>query len=156
MWPDVFCDSSDSLSTTPMMESIVWCLFNTSPDTFSPEMLVDETKRNFEKDYGHKANMVKAEELVIKFIKVAEENVRDEEMLEEVTKSLLLLGRVKEFRWVNNNVYGRLMKKLGEVWTSSQANDQSFLSWVIRTLGILSRVFTAEGRDILLNIYNSG
>ena len=42
------------------------CVFNTSPSVYSPEMMVNETKENFEKDYGYRANTHKAEELVIR------------------------------------------------------------------------------------------
>ena len=139
------------------METIVWSIFNTGPEKFSPEMRVVETISNFANDYGHKKNMVKAEELVIKFIKTAEENIDNQELLDEISKCLLLLGRCKEYRWVHNNVFSRLMKRLGDIWErSSRTGDQQFLAWVIRTLGTLSRVFPAEGRDILVNIYNSG
>ena len=40
-------------------------------------------------------NTNKAEELVIRFLKLAEENVADKVLLEEISRSLLLLGRYK-------------------------------------------------------------
>ena len=107
LYPEVFVENGTPLSTNPIIDTIVWCIFNTSPEKFAPEMKVDETKQNFEKDYGFKSNSIKAEELVVKFIKLAEENVGNQDLLEEISASLLLLGRCKEFRWVNNNIFTR-------------------------------------------------
>ena len=103
----MFPHYGSEISKTPIIETIVWCVFNTGPEIFSPEMRVDETKLNFEKDYGFKANQVKAENLVITFIKTAEDNVENRNLLDEITKSLLLIGRCKEYRWVNNNILTR-------------------------------------------------
>merc|ERR1712098_153290 len=139
-------DNGTSLSKTPIIDTIVWCIFNTSPEKFAPEMKVDETKYNFEKDYGFKSHSIKAEELVVKFIKLAEENVGNQDLLDEISASLLLLGRCKEFRWVNNNIFSRLMKSLSGLFNSgSISSNQTFLSWVISSLGLLSRIFPAEG-----------
>ena len=150
LWPEVFPAQDTEIAKTPIMETIVWCVFNTEPSTFSPEMMVYETKENFEKDYGYKANSIKAEELVKKFIKLAEENDTNKDLLDEITKSLLLLGRCKEFRWVNNNLITRLMKSLGEF-----AGNQNYMSWVIFTISLVSRVYTAEGRDSIKSVYDS-
>ena len=107
LWPEVFPPQDSEMAKTPIMETIVWCVFNTDPATFSREMMVYETKENFEKDYGYKANSIKAEELVKNFIKLAGENDTNKDLLDEITKSLLLLGRCKDFRWVNNNLVTR-------------------------------------------------
>lgn len=156
LFPEVFVDNGTSLSKTPIIDTIVWCIFNTSPEKFAPEMKVDETKYNFEKDYGFKSHSIKAEELVIKFIKLAEENVGNQDLLDEISASLLLLGRCKEFRWVNNNIFSRLMKSLSGLFNSgSISSNQTFLSWVISSLGLLSRIFPAEGRDNIKEIYVS-
>ena len=91
------------------------CVFNTGPEVYSPEMMVNETKEIMEKDYNYRPSTHKAEDLVIRFLKLAEENVGDEELLKEITRSLLLLGRSRDYRWVQNNIFSRLMKLLGEM-----------------------------------------
>ena len=96
------------------------CVFNTGPEVYSPEMMVNETKEIMEKDYNYRPSNHKAEELVIRFLKLAEDNGAtggDSPLLEEITRSLLLLGRARDYRWVQNNIFTRLMKLLGE-WLS--------------------------------------
>ena len=92
-------------------------MFNTGPEVYSPEMMVNETKEIMEKDYNYRPSSHKAEELVIRFLKAAEENVKDGNLMEEITRSLLLLGRSRDYRWVQNNIFSRLMKLLGK-WRS--------------------------------------
>ena len=43
------------------------CVFNTGPEVYSPEMMVNETKEIMEKDYNYRPSTHKAEELVIRF-----------------------------------------------------------------------------------------
>jgi len=155
LWPEIFPHGHSSLSTTPLAETIAWCIFNTGPAQKSPEMLVQETKDNFVREYGYKANAVKADTLVMKFIKLAEERSHNKELLEEVAMCLLLIGRSKEFRWVNNNISARLLKSLASVWGGADTGDQTVLRWVITTLGLLSRVYPAEGRDQVKTLYTS-
>jgi len=152
LWPQVFPNQGEPLSQTPMMETIVWCVFNTGPEVYSPEMMVNETKEIMEKDYNYRPSSHKAEELVIRFLKLAEDNGGDTPLLEEITRSLLLLGRARDYRWVQNNIFTRLMKLLGEVWSQSEGQG-GFLGWVITSLGLLSRVYPAEGREQLRGIY---
>merc|ERR1712098_243217 len=136
LFPEVFVDNGTSLSKTPIIDTIVRYIFK--------------------KDYGFKSHSIKAEELVVKFIKLAEENVGNQDLLDEISASLLLLGRCKEFRWVNNNIFSRLMKSLSGLFNSgSISSNQTFLSWVISSLGLLSRIFPAEGRDNIKEIYVS-
>lgn len=153
LWPEIFPPRQSPLSTTPLSETISWCIFNTGPAQKSPEMKVQETKDNYVRDYDYKPNAVTADSLVLKFIKMAEERSSDKELLEEVAMCLLLIGRNKEFRWVNNNISARLLKSLASVWGAS--GDQSMLRWVLITLGLLSRVYPAEGRDQIKSLYNS-
>lgn len=155
LWPEIFPHGHSSLSTTPLAETIAWCIFNTGPAQKSPEMLVQETKDNFVIEYGYKANAVKADTLVMKFIKLAEDRSHNKELLEEVAMCLLLIGRSKEFRWVNNNISARLLKSLASVWGGADTGDQTVLRWVITTLGLLSRVYPAEGRDQVKTLYTS-
>jgi len=155
LWPEIFPHGHSSLSTTPLAETIAWCIFNTGPAQKSPEMLVQETKDNFVREYGYKANAVKADTLVKKFIKLAEEKSHNKELLEEVAMCLLLIGRSKEFRWVNNNISARLLKSLASVWGGADTGDQAVLRWVITTLGLLSRVYPAEGREQVKTLYTS-
>eukprot|EP00092_Neocalanus_flemingeri_P040152 GFUD01043737.1.p1 GENE.GFUD01043737.1~~GFUD01043737.1.p1 ORF type:complete len:1387 (-),score=455.56 GFUD01043737.1:260-4420(-) len=155
LWPTIFCYASSPLSTTPLSQTVTWCIFNTGPAQNSPEMLVQETKDNFSREYGYKANAVKADSLVIKFIKMAEERSQDKELLEEIAMCLLLIGRSKEFRWVNNNISARLLKSLASVWGGSDSGEQTVLRWVITTLGLLSRVYPAEGREQVKTLYQS-
>ena len=49
LWPEIFPKADTKLAKTPLVETIVWCVFNTGPDTFSVEMKVGETQENFEK-----------------------------------------------------------------------------------------------------------
>ena len=155
LWPEIFPASSSPLSTTPLAQTITWCIFNTGPAQKSPEMLVQETKDNFVRDYHFKANAVKADGLVLKFIKLAEEKNQNKELLQEIAMCLLLIGRSKEFRWVNNNISARLLKSLATVWGGSDSGDQTVLRWVISTLGLLSRVYPAEGREQVKTLYTS-
>jgi len=155
LWPEIFPHGKSPLSLTPMAETIAWCIFNTGPAQKSPEMLIQETKDNFVREYGFKPNAVKADGLVIKFIKLAEERSNNKELLEEVAMCLLLIGRSKEFRWVNNNISARLLKSLASVWGGADSGDQTVLRWVITTLGLLSRVYPAEGREQVKTLYTS-
>merc|ERR1719154_1030777 len=84
LWPQVFPNQGEPLSQTPMMETIVWCVFNTGPEVYSPEMMVNETKEIMEKDYNYRPSSHKAEELVIRFVKLAEDNGGDTPLLEEI------------------------------------------------------------------------
>ena len=97
---------------------------------------------------------MKAEDLVLRFIREAEARVGRAEGAEDLTRALLLLGRCKDYRWVNNNIFTRLLKRLADIWTQSDG-DQSFMCWVISTLGLLSRVYPAEGREQLKSIMES-
>ena len=149
LWPQIFPKVNTDLAGSPLMETLVWCIFNTGPETFSPEMKVGVTQDNFEKETGFKANSVKAESLVIKMITLANDNLVEAETLEEITKSLLVIGRCKGYRWVHNNIFTRLMKSLGE------GGRQDFMNWVISTIGLLSRIFPAEGRSSIKTIYEN-
>ena len=91
---------------------------------------------------------------MLRFIKEAEARVGRAEGAEDLTRALLLLGRCKDYRWVNNNIFTRLLKRLADIWTKSEG-DQSFMCWVISTLGLLSRVYPAEGREQLKSIMES-
>jgi len=153
LWPDIFPHRVSPLASTPLAETLAWCVFNTGPAQKSPEMRVQETKDNYVRDYDYKPNAVSADGLVIKFIKMAEENSNNKELLEEVAMCLLLIGRNKEYRWVNNNISARLLKSLASVWGGG--GDESVLRWVITTLGILSRVYPAQGREQVISLYNS-
>ena len=149
LWPDIFPRANTKLAETPLVETIVWCVFNTGPDTYSVEMKVGETKENFEKETGFRANAFKADSLVKKFLEMAKETTEDEKLLNEITKSLLLIGRCKGYLWVNNNIFMRLLKIVGE------EKNQTFLSWVFSTLGIVSRVYPVEGRENIKQIFES-
>jgi len=153
LWPEIFPHRQSPLSATPLAETFGWCIFNTGPAQKSPEMKVQETKDYYVRDYDYKPNAVTADSLVTKFIKIAEERSNEKELLEEVSMCLLLLGRNKEFRWVNNNISARLLKSLASVWGST--GDQTVLRWVIITLGLLSRVYPAEGREQISSLYTS-
>ena len=155
LWPEIFPSGDSPLSSSPLAETIVWCIFNTGPSQKSPEMLVQVTKDNFVLQYGYKPNAENATSLVSKLIKSAELNDTDVELLEEITMCLLLIGRCKEFRWVNNNISAQLLKSLAKVWGGAEEGSQNILQWVITTLGLLSRVYPAEGRDQLTSLYTS-
>ena len=56
LWPEVFPESGTEAAQSPVMATVAWCVFNTGPEVFSPEMMVEETKATFEKDYGYKVS----------------------------------------------------------------------------------------------------
>merc|ERR1712226_1056348 len=74
------------------------------------------------------------------------------DLLEEIAKCLLLLGRCKEYVWVNNNIVMRLFKSLENSYRPDGTNQNTLL-WVFSTLGLLSRVYTAEGRANLSSLF---
>ena len=82
-------------------------------------------------------------------ITLANDDLVGAETLEEITKSLLVIGRCKGYRWVHNNIFARLMKSLGE------GGRQEFMNWVISTIGLLSRIFPAEGRSSIKTIFEN-
>ena len=149
LWPQIFPKVHTELAGSPLVETLVWCVFNTGPETFTAEMKVGETQQNFERETGFKANSVKAESLVIKMINLAHDNLVEAERLEEITKSLLVIGRCKGYRWAHNNIFTRLMKSLGE------GGKQEFMTWVISTMGTLSRIYPAEGRSSIQSIFEN-
>ena len=153
LWPQIFPKVSTDLAGTPLVETLVWCIFNTGPETFTAEMKVGETQENFERETGFKANSVKAESLVLKMIQLANENLVEDETLEEITKSLLVIGRCKGYRWVHNNIFTRLLKSLSQgVGTGGK---EEFMTWVLSTIGLLSRIYPAEGRSSIKPIFES-
>lgn len=151
LWPEVFPHSSSPSAGNPLVESLVWAVFNTGPGQKSPEMKCQQTQDNFVKEYGYKQHSTKAEELIVKFIGVAK-TTKDSTVLDDLTRCLLLIGKCKDYRWVNNNISNRLLKCLADVW--SQGGDQTMLRWVLCTLGLLSRVYPAEGRDQLKQLFD--
>ena len=152
LWPQVFPRANTDLGRSPLVETLVWCVYNTGPETFTAEMKVEETQQNFERETGFKANSVKADSLVIKMIQLANENlVDDDDTLEEITKSLLVIGRCKGYRWVHNNIFARLLKSLSE--GQGAGGKQKFMTWVFSTIGLLSRIFPAEGRTTIKPIF---
>ena len=84
LWPESLPAASHPLATTPIMETLAWCVFNTGPTQKAPEMKVQEVKDDFVRNYGYKQNLWKADELVKRFIAVAESNPSEVE-LKEVT-----------------------------------------------------------------------
>ena len=149
LWPEVFPKVDSELASTPVVQTIVWCVFNTGPETFSVDMKIGENRDNFESETGFRANSYQAETLVKNFIALAKQSMLEGGRLQEITKSLLLIGRCKGHRWVHNNIISRLMKSL------SVEGDQTFLAWVISTLGLLSRVYPADGRENIREIFQS-
>ena len=153
LWPQIFPKVNTDLAGSPLVETLVWCIFNTGPETFSAEMKIGETQENFERETGFKANSVKAESLVVKMIQVANDNLVEDETLEEIAKSFLVIGRCKGYRWVHNNIISRLLKSLGE--GPGTCGKEGFMAWVISTLGLLSRIYPAEGRNSIKSIFES-
>ena len=82
LWPDALPLASDPLAKTPLMETLVWCVFNTGPAQKAPEMKVQEVKDDFARNYGYKQNLWKADDLVKKYIAVAAEDPSEADMKE--------------------------------------------------------------------------
>ena len=89
LWPDSLPAASDPLASTPLMETLVWCVFNTGPAQKAPEMKVREVQDDFVRNYGYKQNLWKADDLVKRFIAVAESGPSEAE-LKEVTAQVIL------------------------------------------------------------------
>ena len=85
LWPDSLPAASDPLATTPLMETLVWCVFNTGPSQKAPEMKVREVQDDFVRNYGYKQNLWKADDLVKRFIAVAESDPSEAELREVTT-----------------------------------------------------------------------
>ena len=94
LWPDSLPVASDPLATSPLIETLVWCVFNTGPAQRAPEMKVAEVQDDFVRIYGYKQNMWKADDLVKRFIAVAESNPSEEILREVNTKNGPLPTRI--------------------------------------------------------------
>jgi len=151
LWPDALPLASDPLAKTPLMETLVWCVFNTGPAQKAPEMKVQEVKDDFARNYGYKQNLWKADDLVKKFIAVAAEDPSEADM-KELGQCLLLIGRSKEHIWVNNNIVMRMLTSFGKNY--QEDTQQKHMRWIFTTLGLLARVYPAEGRPNLTNLFD--
>jgi len=147
LWPEAFPHSGQAEAAEPLVQSLVWAVLNTGP-TISSEMLVQTTRDNFIREYGYKQHGVKAEDLVVQFIARAKDSKCGNKEREALTKGLLLLGRLKEYQWANNNICSRLLQCLAEVWQGG-GND-ALLCWVLPTIGLVSRLYPVESRQQLL------
>jgi len=143
---------SKKVACTPLVATLVWCVYNTGPAQRAPEMKVQECKDDFIRIYGYKPNQTKADDLVKRFIQEAEARP-GEEALEELCQCLLLIGRCKEHVWVNNNIVMRLFKSL-ESGHRAGDTSQGHMRWVFASLGLLARVYPAEGRASLTSMFD--
>ena len=152
LWPLALPLATSALAQAPLVKVIVWCVFNTGPAQRAPEMRVREVQEDFIKMYGYKQNQTTAEDLVRELLVLAEEARGEEARLKELSRCLLLLGRCKDFVWVNNNIVMRLFKVL-ESSMAGGSQAPGLLCWGLSTLGLLARVYPAEGRTNLTNLF---
>jgi len=154
LWPNIICPSHHPLAQSPFHETVVWLLLNTGPLQRSPEMRVQECRDRLINRYEFSPySGMKAEDLVKKYVQLAEKNPKNSRVLADLTQCLLLIGRSQDYRWVNNNIVSRLLTSLGRVWKDT-SGDQTLLRWVIETIGLISRVYTAEGRENLTQLFD--
>ena len=117
---------------------------------------LQETRDNYAREYGLHAQANTAEILVKKLLEGAEEDLRVGEpgRLREYSHCILLLARCKEFRWANNNIINRLTNKLMDA-VKTPEQGMARLCWVLSTIGLVSRVYTQEGRENLKGLYQA-
>ena len=72
---------------------------------------------------------MEAADLMRGLVNRVKENPSDEKLKDVVSNCLLLLARIKEYRWTHNNIAHALFNILG--------NQQSLLLWVFKTLGMV-------------------
>lgn len=137
----------------PVLETVIWMIYNTGPSTSKADMKVFEVHNKLNKLCGFRRPDYSGIDLVKHVIALTKERHEDHDFRLASTKSLLLLARWQEYRWANNNIVSRLLDVLSSSWSGSDGQSKNLLAWVIDTIGNVSRVYPAEGRDHLLKMF---
>jgi len=146
LWPDIFdCEKS---SLTPQQEIVLWALFNTGDVKSTADMKVLETRSLMTDRNGFVPADFEPKRMIDKYL-VQIHNNRHQDFLSEVRCALLLLGKCNDYQWTHNHITNRLYKLVGQF-----IGDQELLRWVLETIGLLSRVYTQEGRKKLESMFN--
>jgi len=161
-WPEVmFWTGTAATVLNPLLETVIWAIYNTGPPNSLAEMKVFEARMKLDKSCGlPQPKGVSAEDLVKLFIDTTEKKFDDEDWTESTKLSLLLLARVKESQWANNNILRRLLEVLRKYMQKydEMGSDKSakILAWVVNTVGLVARVYTAENaRTQLPSIFDA-
>jgi len=147
IWPEIF--DCDKRSLTPQQEIVLWAIFNTGDVKSTETMKVIETRNLMTDRNGFVPADFDPKKLILKYLDQIHTN-RDKDFLSEVRSALLLLGKCNEYQWTHNHITSRLYKLINQF-----LGDQELLRWVLETIGLLSRVYTQEGRQNLEIMFNS-
>lgn len=163
VWPEImFWTGTSSTQLNPLLETVIWAIYNTGPPNSLAELKVFETRHKLEKTCClPQPKGVSADSLVKYFIDATEKNFENEEWTDSTKLSLLLLARVKDFQWTHNNVIRRLLEVFGkymrpEETAANPRRCEAVLAWVVDTVGLVSRVYPVEpARTSLKDIFAS-
>ena len=72
---------------------------------------------------------MEADALVRHFISQVKSSPNDEDLKEVISECMLLIARVKEYRWTHNNIANPLLNCLGE--------NHDLLLWVFKSIGMV-------------------
>jgi len=152
LWPEVFDHKNEPLS--PEQEAVLVAIFHGN-DNPSREMRIAEARTQLEERHGYCRVHFVAKDLVDKYLSQVSSISDDSEYLLSLTKALVLLGRLFEYRWSHNHIMAKLFKLIDNIWASDQKKDEKLLRWALETIGLISRLYSQEGREQLEQFFKS-
>lgn len=161
-WPEImFWTGTSTTELNPLLETVIWSIYNTGPPNSLAEMKVFEARHKLEKTCGlPQPKGVTNVDLVKLFIDTTERKFDNQEWTDSTKLSLLFLARVNEYQWANNNIVRRLLEVFAKYMQGHDHNVRGkcskMLAWVVDTVGLVARVYPVEpARNNLKSIFDS-
>jgi len=161
-WPAIITYYRTSNTLDPLLETIVWLIYNTGEKKNLTEAKVHEARKklrgrcSFPNPKSSQGTMYK------NLITRAEVSYENEDVKMETVKALVLLAKHLPLTWCHNNIIKTLIEKF-DFWLLKclesedkgdvKSKPQKLLTWVVDCIGNVSRVYPAEGRERLREIF---
>jgi len=161
-WPAIitYCRTKNTLD--PLLETIVWLIYNTGEKKNLTEAKVHEARNKLRERCSFPNPKSSQVAMYKNLITQAEARFANEDVKIETMKALVLLAKHLSWDWCHNHIIKTLIEKF-QHWKQKclesedkgdiKSKPQKLLTWVVDCIGNVSRVYPAEGRERLREIF---
>uniref|UniRef100_A0A0K2V5J5 Putative LOC101744334 [Bombyx mori] n=1 Tax=Lepeophtheirus salmonis TaxID=72036 RepID=A0A0K2V5J5_LEPSM len=155
-WPDLFTWTGDGggESADPILEATVWIIYNTGPATGASDFKVHDCRRSLQSRCGLISPYSTGIELVQKLIQRVTSEPSNRILKHSTVKAFLIISKSKDYKWCTNNLVNPLLQLLSEENSNYFHKSGGLMPWVVESIGEISRIYPADERTHLEDVFN--